>query len=178
MLFLIVDQIDMLANRIFFIRKSLSPYISSRPRLSRCKSAKFKRIPSQYTSIVTFTIHTTRYFDRLYAQRRSATCYIYHLYPHLYPTLYVYEFYEILISPWEIITFLWWRLGFDRIHLTRLVNRVLRNIDIQGSVKVLNNDFLWTTYTTLVDSFGLVSHGRLENEFISFHCFSRTNLIV
>lgn len=104
MLFLIVDQIDMLANRIFFIRKSLSPYISSRPRLSRCKSAKFKRIPSQYTSIVTFTIHTTRYFDRLYAQRRSATCYIYHLYPHLYPTLYVYEFYEILISPWEIIT--------------------------------------------------------------------------
>lgn len=144
--YVIVDQIDRLANRIFFIQKSLSPCISFLPRISTqiCQ-----------VQMYTDTMHVDRYIHYthraifrsiIYAQRRSATCYIHHLYPHHSNFIYVYEFYEILISPWEIITLISAITdsirpnSFNTLPVTCISPNI---VDIQGSVKVLDNDFLW-----------------------------------
>lgn len=90
--------------------------------------------------------HRAIFRSIIYAQRRSATCYIHHLYPHHSNFIYVYEFYEILISPWEIITLISAITdsirpnSFNTLPVTCISPNI---VDIQGSVKVLDNDFLW-----------------------------------
>lgn len=98
----------MSANRIFFIQKSVSPYTSFLPRISMqiCQVHKRTRIRYDRRSLHIHYTHRAIFRSII---RSTKVGHVLHLSPlspplaNFIPT-YIYEFYEILVSPWEIIT--------------------------------------------------------------------------
>lgn len=133
-----------------FLYKNPYPLTHLSSHVSRCKSAKFTNAHGYDTpSITTHSLYTPRDISIDYTlnegRPRVTSITSIPTARQLYSN--VHEFYEILVSPWEIITLIPAITDWIRPN-SRLLCDVFSEsiVDIQGSVKVLDNDFLWIPY--------------------------------